>query len=218
MKILKYAAVLFAASLLCGAARAQSIGSARLGVIGGFTSSKADANIFKTSSYSLYHVGLAFQLPLIANLSIQPAVTYQMKGAKLDAALNDVSTGINALDTKVGYLEIPVQVQWGPDLLLCRPYLLAEPFIGFALNSKTKTTTAKETDMKKSALNKMEYGLGVGAGIEIWRLQVSGRYFWNFGSLYDSSGKMNAVGETVRTAFKGGKNFSGFSLSAAIFF
>lgn len=218
MKILRFTLVLFLVSLFCGTVRAQSIGSARLGVIGGFTSSKADANIFKTSSYSLYHAGLAFQIPIIGSLSIQPAVTYQMKGAKLDAAIADVSTGVKALDTKVGYLEIPVQVQWGPDLLLCRPYLLAEPFIGFALNSKTKTTTAKETDMKKSGLSKMEYGLGVGAGIEIWRLQVSGRYFWNFGSLYDSSGKMNSVGETVRAAFKGGKNFSGFSLSAALFF
>ena len=216
-RIFRFAIAVAAALAVCHAAGAQSIGSARLGVIGGFTSSKADANIFKTSSYSLYHAGLAFQLPLIAGFSIQPAVTYQMKGAKLDA-VNSVSEGIDALDTKVGYLEIPVQVQWGPDMLLFRPYLLAEPFIGFALNSKTKSPLGKETDMKKSAINNMEYGLGVGAGIEIWRLQVSGRYFWNFGSLYDGSGKMNAVGQEVRRAFKGGKNFNGFSLSAAIFF
>ncbi len=141
-----------------------------------------------------------------------------MKGAKLDVAAGDITTGINALDTKVGYLEIPVQVQWGPDLILFRPYLMAEPFVGFALNSKTVSAGMKETSLAKAALNKMEYGLGLGGGVEIWRLQVSARYYWNFGSLCDSDGSVNPIGQEVRTAFKNGKNFNGFSLSAALFF
>jgi hypothetical protein len=219
MKFFKTAVAAFALALCVGTgANAQNIGTTRWGIIGGFTSSSADANIFKAESYSLYHAGLTFQLPLIAGFSIQPSVTYQMKGAKLDVAAGDITTGINALDTKVGYLEIPVQVQWGPDLILFRPYLMAEPFVGFALNSKTVSGSMKETNLAKAALNKMEYGLGLGGGVEIWRLQVSARYYWNFGSLCDSDGSVNPIGQEVRTAFKNGKNFNGFSLSAAIFF
>ena len=95
---------------------------------------------------------------------------------------------------------------------------MAEPFVGFALNSKTVSAGVKETNLAKSALSKMEYGLGLGGGVELWRLQVSARYYWNFGSLCDSSGEVTPIGQEVRAAFKNGKNFNGFSLSAALFF
>ncbi len=206
-----------AALFVTVSASARSIGTTRLGIIGGYTSSDSNANIFRSESRSFYHAGLAFQLPLVSGFAIQPAVTYQVKGAYLNDAGN-VSDVLSNLKTKVGYLEIPIQIQWGPDLLLFRPYLFAEPFIGFAMNTKNKSGSLKEKDFDDAAIKRSEYGLGLGGGIELLRFQLSVRYFWNFGSLYEKSDNPNSVGDTIRTAFKGGKNFKGVTFSAVIFF
>lgn len=220
------------AALLVGlSASAQNIGSSRLGVIGGFTSSDANADIFKTSSYSLYHAGVAFQYPVVAGFVIQPAVTYQVKGATLDGvkgdSLGEITGSIqnlaSKLDTKVGFVEVPVQIQWGPDLLAFRPYVFAEPFVGFAVNTSNKITAADITaenvkDFGEAAIKRLEYGVGFGAGIEYSRYQLSARYYMNMGSLYNESGEITPVSETIKAAYKDGKNFNGFSLSVAVFF
>lgn len=226
MKFLRTVAAV--AALLIGvSASAQNIGSARLGVTGGFTSSDSNADIFKTSSYSLYHAGITFEYPIAAGFAVQPAIMYQVKGATLDG-LKDTSFGelagsISRLGTKVGYVEIPVQLQWGPDLLAFRPYVFAEPFIGFAVNTANKMTVASVSadpikDFGAAAIKRLEYGVGFGAGLEFSRFQISGRYFMNFGSLYNESGELAPVGETIKLAYKNGRNFNGFSLSVAVFF
>lgn len=202
---------------------AQGIGSSRFGIIGGFTSSSADADVFSASSYNLYHAGLTFQVNLGAGFCIQPGLTYQVKGTELSGIDLDKDYSLQfsdatAVKSKVGYLELPVQVQWGPDLLAFRPYVFAEPFVGYAVNLNARMGDLECKDFKEAAMQRMEYGLGVGAGLELWRIQLSARYYWNFGSLYAESGKVNPVGIVVKEAFQDGRNFNGFSISAAIFF
>lgn len=216
------------AALLIGlSASAQNIGSTRIGVTGGFTSSDSNADIFKTSSYSLYHAGVTFEFPVVAGLAIQPSVVYQVKGSRLDGlkdkTLGEIAGGISALRTKVGFVEIPVQLQWGPDLLAFRPYVFAEPFVGFAVNTANKMTVASVDmdtvkDFGAAAIKRLEYGIGFGAGLEYSRFQLSGRYYMNFGSLYNEYSELTPVGETIKAAYKNGRNFNGFSLSLAVFF
>ena len=68
-------------------------------------------------------------------------------------------------------------------------------------------------------MSRFEYGLGLGGGLEIWRLQLSLKYFWNFGSLSSDGHKVDSpIGRTVTEAFKEKKNFNGLTLSAALFF
>lgn len=229
MKIGKLISIIVLSMSLCLGANAQTIGTTRVGVVGGFTSSSAEADIFSTSSYNLYHVGLSFQLPLGAGFALQPVLMYQVKGAVLDGikegGLEGALDNIAEINTKVGFVEIPVQIQWGPDLLAFRPYVFAEPFVGFAVNTENKAKLAIEEDFssrvkdfKEAAINRLEYGVGLGAGIEVWRLQLSAKYYWNFGSLYSDSGEITAIGQTIKTAFEDKKSFNGFSLSAAFFF
>ena len=61
----------------------------------------------------------------------------------------------------------------------------------------------------------MEYGLSLGAGLEIWKLQVSAKYFWNFGSVYNSD--VAKTGETIGGVLDG-NNFNGVAVSVALFF
>ena len=67
----------------------------------------------------------------------------------------------------------------------------------------------------KDELKKVEYGLGLGAGIDVWRLQLSVKYFWNFGNIYETG---DTAESTIRDAVNNGNNFNGIMASVAFFF
>ena len=182
----------------------------RFGIIGGLTTtstkfSTAIADI-KGGNFNQFHVGICYNQPLVLGFAIQPGLEYNVKGMQFSQI-----EGLKDINFKTGYLELPVQVQWGLDLLgVLRPYVFAEPFIGFALNNtaNAETVSAKGWDYLKS---RFEGGLGVGAGIDIFRhVQVSFRYFWNLGEVY----KIDAG--SLGTISSG--NCQGFKVSAAILF
>ncbi len=193
-------------------------GGPRGGIIGGFTSSASNPKSVDASSIGGFHIGLTAQLPIAFGFAVQPSVLYQTKGSKLSEA-GYVNYDMN---TKVSYVEIPVQVQWGPDLVAFRPYVFAEPFVGYGLNAKVKNvqdgTKTKMKSFEDSGLARWEYGLGLGVGIDVWKLQISAKYFWNFGSLYSDNGKKNTISENIKEAFKDGRNFNGITFSLALMF
>ena len=204
----KIIASLFAVLALSAAMQAQQIGSNRFGVDVGFTSSSANVSDFKVSNVSGFHAGVYYQIPLVSGLSLQPGIQYQMKGANLGTAG----------DTVMHYIEVPVQIQYGIDLMYLRPYAFAEPFIGMAVGTNSSTAANQEqTDPGKAALNRLEYGLGVGVGLEVWRMQFAFKYFWNFGNLYKGD-KISEASSKIGDTVKGQDSFSGVSLTAGLFF
>ena len=157
---------------------------AQLGVVAGITSSKAtiDAALSDVQNITQYHVGLTYKIDL-GIIAIQPSLIYNVKGAKIAEfkAVGDIST----FDYKNGYLELPVQIQAGLNLGVARIYAIAEPFIGYAITNSTQSSNGNKIDVKWNEVkNKLEYGVGVGAGIELIKhVQVSARYFWNLGNV-----------------------------------
>lgn len=209
-------AAIMAAMMICPQAQAAKRGNARVGIMGGFTSSSARAKDLDATTIGRYHIGVSAQLPIALGFSIQPGLLYTAKGTKLSEA----NLGNFSLDTQVSYLEIPVQLQWGPDLLAFRPYAFVEPFVGYGLKAVTKSEVfnLQTNSFRNAALSRWEYGLGLGVGVDVWKLQVSAKYYWNFGSLYNESGQMEPIGQTVKNAFKDGRNFNGITFSLAFFF
>jgi len=212
MKKFLIVAAVTAAFVFCTDASAQRFTSSHVGLMGGFTSSATKIKDVDSKSVSLYHIGLTAQFPVGGGFAIQPSVLYQVKGAAADD-LGKLKAGdaAKSFETKVGYLEVPVQLQWGPDLLAFRPYVFAEPFVGYRISSGNKGK-AKEL---KDELKKVEYGLGLGAGIDVWRLQLSVKYFWNFGNIYETG---DTAEPTIRDAVNNGNNFNGIMASVAFFF
>ena len=171
--------------------------SAQVGVIAGITSSKSD---YKEAWASInevtqYHVGATLKLPLPLGLAVQPSVIYNVKGTSIEAMKSE-EAGVSAFktDSKTGMLEIPVQIQWGPNIAeVVRPYVFAEPFVGVAINGENKVDLAGLVDTEDKAewdnlKERVEYGFGVGLGVEVLKhLQVSVRYFWNLGGLYGNN-------------------------------
>jgi hypothetical protein len=171
--------VIVASLLIAASAHAQ------LGVVAGITSSKAtiDAALSDVQNITQYHVGLTYKISLGGIFAIQPSLIYNVKGAKIAEfkAVGDISS----FDYKNGYLELPVQIQAGLNLGVARIYAIAEPFLGYAITNSTQSSNGTKIDVKWNEVqNKLEYGVGVGAGIELIKhVQVSARYFWNLGNV-----------------------------------
>lgn len=141
------------------------------GVIGGATFSTTDVKEFNGSANG----GLTLRFRLPSGFSIQPSLLYQVKGTNTDV------DGVS-FSTKVGYLELPVSFQWGPDLILFRPFFDVTPFAGYGFNNKTESQDGDVIRNSWDGANRWEYGVGAGIGLDIWKFQVIARYNWNLRS------------------------------------
>ena len=194
-----------AASLFM-AARAH----AQFGIVGGITSSTTEMSTSEdVKSISLYHAGLTYKFNLGAGFAVQPSVLYQVKGANL-GELNSASS--EDFKVKTGFVELPVGFQWGPDRVVFRPFLMAEPFIGYQVTSSDRGADSVE-GWTEQAKNKFEYGFGLGGGLELaGNIQLSVQWFNNMGSMVkDDSASSVSFSDKV-------KNFKGIKFSVAILF
>ena len=203
-----------------------SVAHAQFGIIGGFTSSKTSIDTKNISEnfkgVSLFHAGIAYKVKLPLGFAIQPALTYEMKGANLEQ-VKSINEGLSSLSTKAGYIQLGAGIQWGIDLLVARPFLLVQPFFGYQVTGSEKLNVLNSSGEEynnffKTAKNKLEYGFELGGGVEVVKhIQVSVVWFKNLGYLYDGD-KITDVGAAVIGAYKDTKNYSGLKVSVGIFF
>ena len=177
------------------------------GIVGGYTSSSLKMREMSFKSSAGIHAGVAYNLPLGAGFNLQPMLLYNVKGYNWEGSNTDV---LKEQAGKFGYVELPVQLQWGPDLLLLRPYILAEPFVGYAVTGSKVINSERAKVDWSNMKSRVEYGVGVGAGVEIYnRVQVSFKYYWNF----EDATQWSDITDKVK-----GKGFSGLLFTAGIFF
>lgn len=201
-RLLSVIIVVFAVLTFAGSAAAQH----NFGVIGGITFSTTNVKEFNRGTMTQWHAGLTYRAKLPHGFSIQPSLLYQVKGAKT------IVDG-NHANTTMSYLEFPVSFQWGPDLILFRPFLDVTPFVGYGLGNKFWSEASGELSNSWDGLTRWEYGVGTGIGLDIWKFQVIARYNWNLGAL----SKNDSLSDIAQT-FKDGTNFGGFTLSVAFMF
>ena len=212
--------------------------NAQVGVIAGVTSTTTDINAardaLKAGDITLYHIGLTTKMDLGA-IALQPSLIYNVKGTQLSEA---TAGGDYTADFKTGYLELPVQLQIGLNLGGFRPYVFAEPFVGFAItneftkNFETAIGTETETsdasnqweNIGTDVKDRLEYGVGAGVGIDLLNsLQISVRYYWNMGQLYNGEANKfqgSTVGEATNVLLDTMKSqqCTGIMASVAFFF
>lgn len=149
-----------------------------------------------------YSAGITWQWNLPMGFAIQPDLLYHVKASRL-SEINEEAFGL-------GYVELPVNIQWGlrfADKNL-RLFAQASPFVGYAV---TQTGTVDRSGMDKwTDINRFSYGAGLGVGIQLWALQVTAQYTWNFGQLANFR-------DTSLSDFND-KNFGGYVITAALMF
>ena len=164
---------------------------AQVGISAGLTSASATledaAKDVKGGAVNSYHVGLTYKIGIGNILAIQPAILYNVKGSNFN--IEDITS--TTMNFKTGFVEVPVELQLGFGIgTIARIYVLGEPYVGYAITNEVTTSSAiaaaansqKTWDNVK---NRLEYGVGIGAGVELFRhLQVSVKYFWTLSDLY----------------------------------
>ena len=191
MKRFIAAAALFLMSLSFG----DKLSAGNFGVLGGANFCTTNIKNINAETMTQWHAGLSYKFNLPLGFHLQPTVLYNVKGANFK--LSDV-------DFTVGYLEFMASVQWGVDLILFRPFIDVSPFVGYAVSDFGDLSSL----WKKNG-NPLEYGAGVGGGLDIWRFQLVARYNWNFGSIFKSAESFDGLADA---------RFRGVTLSLAYFF
>lgn len=186
-------------------------GFSQVGIKGGLNfNSFGDIDLGKDATYKTafekrtgYHIGLLYRVkvPLIG-LAIQPELLYSK--TLTNVSISDGSSTSTSGNMKMTYLQLPVALQWGIDLMLFRPFIQAVPYLGYSFARNNSLNNLEWN------VNKFRYGIGLGAGLDIWKLQISGKYSWDLGNATDFKW------QGAKT-FKGGKS-KGFELSLAILF
>lgn len=210
--------IIAAATLFAGVALSAQV---RYGIMGGATFSTGKFSEISTRTLTSFHAGLTLKVGLPVGFSIQPSLIYNVKGADM-SDVSSVFPTFKSVDLSMGFVELPVSFQWGPDLLLFRPFVDVTPFVGYAVNSKLVSTSLDGTAVTEknswNLLNRFEYGVGLGFGVEIWRIQVLARYNWNFGSLCKFAEETDAgFGQVMKAAYDK-RSFGGVTLSVAVLF
>ena len=191
MKRFIAAAALFLMSLSFGG----KMSAGDFGLVGGANFCSANIAGVSAESMTQWHAGLAYKLNLPLGFHVQPTLLYNVKGSDFNLSNTDFT---------VGYLELMASVQWGIDLILFRPFLDVSPYVGYAVNHAGDLSTAW-----KEFGNKLDYGVGVGGGLDIWRFQLVARYNWDFGQIFKSDQSVSPVVDA---------RFRGVTLSLAYFF
>lgn len=186
------------------------VANAQIGIVAGFTSSNAEINTEELAKnlegVEQYHVGLAFKLPLPLGFAIQPELLYQVKGAELSGMVESANNGeeipTDSFETKDGFAELGIGIQWGLDLVAFRPFVFAKPFAGISVNSFTNGNLIEDGTDKTidNAKKDLEYGFSIGAGLELLEhFQLSLEFFKNLGTLFDENGEVQASAEDIDT-------------------
>lgn len=153
-------------------------------------------------TYTGFNAGVAFRFNLPLGFELQPELLYVQSGSRMDAP------GWRSFDYKVGSLRVPVNVQWGFRFLkIIKPYIVFSPYVGYNMFSKlTYTGDAGSVSFKGTdSVEPFQYGVGIGAGINVWKFQLSFKWNWE-------------LSEGFRTIDKETAKFNGGELSLAFLF
>ena len=193
---------------------------AKFGVTAGMNFNSATIADVKMDAKAGWNVGATVQLNLPLGFSLQPSVVYMHKAAgfetpKIPNLSSDFLEDLKAeMVQTVGSVVVPVSVQWGPDLLVARPFLDVTPYVGYSLTNKVKSDFAGIEEVVKGG-NGLDYGLGLVAGINVWKLQAIVRYNWNFGVLGNYKDFTGVNLEDIKTD---SETFGGITVNLAFFF
>ena len=154
-----------------------------------------------------YQLGVLAKLNMGKFVSLQPEVLLSMKGAELandgsDPDLNTLSGLIgedipNTLHLKTTYLEVPLNIQAGISLgSLARVYGQVSPYVSYLIaddvdGSEDFYAAYKEFLSNYDSahpLNSFDYGIGVGAGVELLFLQLSVKYDFGLNEFKEVAG------------------------------
>lgn len=153
-----------------------------------------------------YHVGLVAEFPISDIYSFETGLLLSAKGFKMGN--DDFETKMN-----LTYLDIPLTAKATFDVGSVKLFGLFGPYVGVGLSGKFKRTYEGETETEDvrwgsdedADVNRLDFGLTAGAGIELKAFQIGLNYSFGLANMspdsYDISAKNRVLGISVAYRF-----------------
>jgi len=113
--------------------------------------------------------GLAFQVVWPKGFALQPEVLYSQKGCTISGS---------GYKYDIDYIEIPVKFMYRLHMAEVKPFAFAAPYGAYAIRiAENGNVTSNDAF---THINKLDFGIGAGAGFDVWKIQLSFKYSWGF--------------------------------------
>ncbi len=181
----KLGILLFTAFLICIAVSANS--QIKFGVKGAL-----NFNDYKTKSITLdnrtgWQAGIMarFKLPIVG-IGVQPEVLYTQKRSKYVDENSNISTDSS-------YLQIPVNAIWTFGIGNVGAFVTGGPYFSYAVDFDK---------VLNDAVDRFDWGLGLGAGLDISKVHAGVRYDWGLQNIAkDSDAKVKNKAFSIFVGF-----------------
>lgn len=132
------------------------------------------------------HVGPVLDIPLQGSLNFNTGLLFSVIGYKNTSNYQGTSY---TTTTTFNDLEIPLNLAYKfPINDKSKFFIQAGPFLGYALSGKDKDSEGSVSiDFEAESIKRFNYGLGVGAGIELGSIVASANYQIGLANLYDDT-------------------------------
>lgn len=115
-------------------------------------------------------VGIALQVVWPKGFVLQPEVLYSKKGCMFAGS---------GLKYDIDYVEVPLMIMYRLHMAELKPFAFVAPYGAYAIKL-TEIGEMTSNDTFSNRINKWDYGIGAGAGFDIWKIQLSFKYSWGF--------------------------------------
>ena len=119
--------------------------------------------------------GVAMQAIWPKGLVLQPEILYSQKGC----------ITAKTLRYDMDYVEVPVKVMYRLNVADVKPFAFVTPYGAYAFRLTESGERGIGNDVLASQINKWDFGIGAGAGFDVWKIQVSFKYTWGFPPVLD---------------------------------
>jgi len=152
-----------------------------LGIRGGVnfsTQSFDGVEDVETGSLAGWQLGLNYEIAASESFAVRPGVEYAVKGGRLSI---DDAGDLLETENKFHYLYVPIDLVF--DLSIVD--IFAGPYFQYALSGSSTTGDVNvDLDFDQNDVNRTDYGLNVGANVDIGdKIYVGGYYSLGMGNL-----------------------------------
>ncbi len=121
--------------------------------------------------------GLVLRVVWPKGFAIQPEFLYSRKGCLF------AGSGVKY---DIDYAEVPVCFMYRLHMAEVKPFAFIAPYGAYAIKlSENGGVTADDT--YSNQINKWDYGIGAGAGFDVWKIQLSFKYSWGFAKVVEET-------------------------------
>lgn len=141
-------------------------------------------------SYTGFNAGVVMKINLPLGFEVQPELLYVQSGVRSQIPAGNVT--IDAGTIKTGSLRLPINIQWGIGIAgVVKPYVFVSPYIGCALFSKGDVLNKP---FEGDFVNRLQYGVGLGFGLNVWKFQASFKWNWDLNPLFKNESGVTIEG------------------------